>query len=154
YAATDQSGAIVAYIEVTTRNPPAAQDRQEDEENPIYHAIDGAKIPAGSALGYRLVRAGKRTPPLEVLVREVEGWARDNAEAAKTTEVSKTFTAGDWVIELDLYSGGSNPEPGVHAIGAIDMGGGIISPHKDLRHALGVKSDRYGTLDKPYLIVV
>ncbi len=154
YAATDQSGATVAYIEVTTRNPPAAKDKQENEENPIYLAIDAANIPAGSALGYRLVRAGKSTPPLEALVREVEGWARDNAEAAKTAEVSKTFTAGDWVIELDLYSGGSNPEPGVHAIGVIDMGGGIISPHKELRHALCVKSDRYGALDKPYLIVV
>jgi hypothetical protein len=68
--------------------------------------------------------------------------------------VTKTFTVGDWTIELDLYSGGSNPEPGVHAIGVVDMGGGIISPHRDLRAALETKSKRYGALDKPYVIAV
>jgi len=42
--------------------------------------------------------------------------SRHNTEAAKTKEVSKTFTAGDWIIELDLYSGGSNSEPAARAV--------------------------------------
>ncbi len=105
YAATDQAGAPLAYVEVTTVNPPAAQEAEKNRENPVYNAIDAAKIPAGSALGYKLVRAGKNSPALGLLVANVERWARDNAEAAKTKEVSKTFTAGDWVVELDLYSG-------------------------------------------------
>ena len=154
YAATDQSGATVAYVEVTTVNPPDAQQKQENRENPIYNAIDAVKIPTGSALGYRLVQAGKSSPSLRRLVADVEQWAHDNAEDAKMNEVVKTFIAGGWIIELDLYSGGSNPEPGVHAIGVISMGGGIISPHEDLRAALCEKSRRYGALDKPYLIAV
>jgi hypothetical protein len=155
YAATDQSSrAPLAYIEVTTVNPSDAEEAEENRENSVYNAVDGAKIPAGCALGYRLVRAGKSSPALKPLVADVEHWARDNAETAKTQEVSKTFTAGDWIIELDLYSGDSNSGPSAHAIGLIDMGGGIVHPHKDLRAALRSKSRRYGVLDKPYLIAV
>lgn len=154
YAATDPTGATQAYVEVTTVNPPDAQGREKNRENPVYNAIDAAKIPAGSAFGYKLVRAGKNSPPLKPLVADIERWARENADAAKTKLVNKTFTTGDWIVDLDLYSGGSNPEPGVHAIGVVDMGGGIISPHKDLREALRDKSKKYGKLDKPYLIAV
>jgi hypothetical protein len=154
YAATDQAGAPLAYIEVTTVNPPAEQVAERNRENPVYNAINAAKVPAGSILGYKLVRAGKSSPALRPLVAEVERWARDNAQAAKTKEVSKSFTAGDWVVELDLYSGGSNPEPPTQAIGVAQMGGGVIAPHKDLRDALYGKTRKYGALDKPYLIAV
>ncbi len=154
YAAIDQADATVAYIEVTTVNPPAAQEAEKNRENPVYNAINAAKIPAGSILGYRLLRAGKSSPALRPLVADVERWARDNAEAAKTKEVSRTFSAGDWSIELDLYSGGSDPEPPTEAIGVAQMRGGAITPHTDLRDALDEKSRRYGSLDKPYLIAV
>lgn len=151
---TDQAGTPLAYVEVTTVNPPAAQEKEVNRENPVYNAIDAAKIPARSALGYKLVRAGKRSPALKPLVGDVERWARDNAEAAKTKEVSKTFTAGDWIIELDLYSGGSDPDPPTQAIGVTELRGGVITPQKDLRDALCKKSRKYGALDKPYLIAV
>jgi hypothetical protein len=155
FAVTDQQGAeLIGYVEVTTVNPPSAEEAERNRENPIYRGIDGANIPAGSALGYRLAHASKSSPPLKRLVADVERWAIDNSETAKTQEVSKTFTADGWKVELDLYSGGINPEPGVHAIGVVDKGGGIISPHKDLRAALETKSKRYGALDKPYLIAV
>src|ERR1700688_840659 len=154
YAATDQKGAPLAYVEVTTVNPPAAQIAEMNRENPVYNAIDAAQIPAGSALGYSLVRAGKTSPALRPLVADIERWARDNAEAAKTKEVSKTFTAGDWTIEIELYSGGSNPESTSRAIGVAGMRGGMIAPHKDLRAVLEDKSRKYGMLDRPYLIAV
>jgi ribosomal L7/L12-like protein len=154
YAATDQAGVPLAYVEVTTVNPPAAQMAEMNRENPVYNAIDAAKIPAGTALGYKLVRAGKTSPALRPLVADIERWARDDAEAAKTKQVSKTFTAGDWIIELDLYSGGTNPEPTSRAIAVAEMRGGMIAPHKDLRAALDDKSRKYGALDKPYLIAI
>jgi len=62
-------------------------------------------------LGYKLLRAGKSSPALRPLVTDAERWARDSAELAETSEVSKTFTAGDWAVQLDLYSGGDDPEP-------------------------------------------
>ena len=153
-AATDQAGLLLGYVEVTTVNPPATEGAEKNRENPMYNAINAAKIPAGSILGYRLVRAGKSSPALKPLVADVERWARDNAEAAKTEEVSKTFTAGDWAVELDLYSGGSNPDPPTQAIGVAELRGGIITPHKDVRDALDEKTRRYGALDQPYLIAV
>jgi Ribosomal protein L7/L12 dimerisation domain len=110
YAAIDQAGAPVAYIEVTTVNPPATQEAEKNRENPVFNAINNAKIPAGSSLGYKLVCAGKSNPALRPLVGDVERWARDNAERAKTNEVGKTFTAGDWIVDLDLYSGGQQPQ--------------------------------------------
>jgi hypothetical protein len=154
FAATDEQGNVVAYVEVTTVNQPDAQAAEANRENPVYNAIDGAKLPAGTCLGYRLVRAAKNSPALRPLVADVERWARDNAEAAKLGEVSRRFTTGEWVIELDLYAGGSSSEPASKAIGVADMRGGLITLHKDLRDALDDKSDQYGALNAPYLIVV
>jgi Ribosomal protein L7/L12 dimerisation domain len=154
FAATDQDGNVLAYVEVTTVNPPAAQDAEANRENPVYNAINAAKLPAGSCLGYRLVRAGKNSPALRPLIAQIEQWARDNVETAKEEEVSKRFTAGEWVIELDLYAGSESSDSTPGAIGIADMRGGIITPHGDLRKALDEKSSRYGTLNAPYLIVV
>jgi hypothetical protein len=104
-------GVPLAYVEVTTVNQPASQETETNRENAVYNAIDNAKLPPGTILGYRLVRAGKTSPRLRPpLVAGVERWAKDDAEAAKTKEVSKTFAAGDWVIELDLYAGGSGTD--------------------------------------------
>jgi hypothetical protein len=154
FAVTDEDGKVLAYVEVTTLNPPREQDAEVGRENVVYNAINKAMVPPGSCLGYRLIRAGKNSPPLRPLVADIERWVRENAETPKKEEVTKRFTAGEWVIELDLYSGGdaSNSAPG--AIGVADMKGGIITACDDLRDALGQKSRRYGKLDAPYLIVV
>src|SRR5258708_3880233 len=97
-------------------------------------------VPPRSCLGYRLIRAAKNSPATKPLVAEIEQWARDNVETAKTEEVSKRFTAGRWVIELDLYAGGDGADPAPGVIGVADMRGGIITADKDLRKALGEKS--------------
>jgi hypothetical protein len=154
YAATDEAGSLLSYVEVTTVNLPATEEGERNRENLVYNAINAAKIPTGSILGYNLVYAGKSSPALKPLVADVARWARDNAEAANTEEVSKTFTAGDWAVELDLYSGGSNPDPPTQAIGTAALRGGVVKLHEDIRDALDKKSRRYGALDQPYLIVV
>jgi hypothetical protein len=155
FAVVDETDKVMAYVEVTTINPPSAQEKEANRENPIYVAIDGAKLPAGCALGYRLVRAGKESPALGVLVAEVADWARENEGRAKREEVSRTFQAGDWTIELELYAGGSgDAASGAGAIGVVALRGGMITPHKDLRGGLEEKSKRYGEeLGAPYLIV-
>jgi hypothetical protein len=154
FLVTDQAGTPLAYVEVTTVNPSHKQAAEKNRENPVYNAIAAAKIPAGTKLGYRLVRAGKNSPALKPLVADVEQWARHNADAAKANHVNKTFAAGEWVIELDLYALGGNGDPAEHAIDMVDMGGGIIKPQQELREALREKTLKYGALDKPYLIAV
>ena len=154
FAALDDTGAVVAYVEVTTVNPPDAQEKEENRENPLYNAIDGVKLPPGCALGYNLVRAGKSSPPLKPLVAEIERWARENEEASKSGEVSKTFTAGEWAFELELFADGNSTEPAQGAIGTAFLRGGMIEPHRDLREALEDKAKRYGDLNAPYVVVV
>ena len=153
FAATNRQGDALAYIEVTSVNPPDARVAENNRENPIYNAIDAADLPPGTMLGYDLIRAGADNPPLRPLVRAVERWARENLDAAGDEPVSSTFTAGDWEIELELYVG-AGLEPAENAIGVAGLGGGWIAPHADLRNALDNKSRRYGDLGSPYLIVV
>jgi len=144
---------VLCYVEVTTVNRAAERAKQQNREAVIYNAIDGVNIPSGCLLGYNLIRAGPNSPPTKPLIAAIEVWARENEERARTTEVVGTFTAGEWTFELDLFAGG---EPGArgHAIGVASLGGGLISPHKDIRAALVRKSRRYGKLDAPYLIVI
>lgn len=104
FAAKNEQGAIKAYVEVTTVNPSAELVGQMNRENRIYEAIDSVNIPNGSILGYHLVKAGSDSPPLARLVSSVEEWARDNIEAAKHGEAVRTFDAGQWRIELELYA--------------------------------------------------
>jgi hypothetical protein len=154
FAALDEEGAVAAYVEVATVNPPVAQEKEENRENPLYKAIDGVKLPSGCALGYNLVRAGKSSPPLKAVVAEVEKWARENEAAAKSGVVSKTFVAGGWSVELELFAGGESTEQAQRAIGVAFRRGGVIEPHRDMREALGDKGKRYGDLKAPYVIVV
>ena len=154
YLVTDQVGTPLAYVEVTTVNPSHKVEAEKNRENPVYKAIDAAKIPVGTSLGYRLVRAGKSSPPLKPLVADVERWACDNAEAAKAKHLSKTFAAGEWLIELDLYADGGDGDPTGHAIDVVDMGGGIVKPQAELRDVLCEKTRKYGALETPYLIAV
>src|ERR1700678_1551786 len=86
FAGTDEKGNVLAYVEVTTINRPTSQVSEINRENLVYNAIDAATLPAGSLLGYNLVHAGKNSPAMGPLVAEVERWARDSEEAAKTGE--------------------------------------------------------------------
>src|SRR5262249_55259727 len=54
------------------------------------------------------LKVGNSSPALRPLVLEIERWAEENAEAAKTTEVNRIFAAGERRIELDLYVGDEN----------------------------------------------
>lgn len=157
FAAEDNEGAIKAYVEVTTSNLPASLVGEMNRENAIYDAIDAADIPSGGVLGYRLLKAGQASPPLRPLVAAIEQWALANLEAARSSDVVRTFDAGDWRIELELYAS-TGAEAAVRslkrAIGIRSLRGGLIKPQKDIRSALKTKADRYGELTAPYLIVV
>src|SRR5262249_43132345 len=120
----------------------------------IYNAIDAANLPPGCLLGYELVRAGSSSPPLLPLVASIEHWVQNNAAYASTNkEVVERFTAGEWVIELELFSSGDLIDA-QSGIGMTRMRGGIIAPHLNIRAALEAKSRGYGAMESPYLIVV
>jgi hypothetical protein len=152
FEATDTSGNRF-YVEVTTVNRADETVKQLDQEALVYNAVNQAKLPAGCLLGYELVQAGAEKPDVSNLQVSVERWVTETAGQKSNTPVLKRFAADDWVVELELFSGGSAAS-GTPAIGVAWQGGGVITPHRDIRGDLWDKSVKYGDLDAPYLIVV
>jgi aspartyl-tRNA(Asn)/glutamyl-tRNA(Gln) amidotransferase subunit B len=153
FALKNKTGEILGYVEVTTVNQADEKDKESNREAAIYTAINGAKLPSGCVVGYNLVQAGSDSPALGPLVKAIEDWARENCESALTEDVVKSFPAGNWIIEIDLYSGLQGVS-GSSAIGTATMAGGWITPHRDIRAALERKSRGYGNMKVPYVIVV
>jgi hypothetical protein len=153
FALIDNKGRAISYVEVTTVNRPEKLEKEINRENEVYKAIDGVNLPDGCLLGYELIRAGSDSPSLEQLLNSIQKWAITNADRARTAEVVEQFTAGDWVIELELFSGADAAET-TGAIGLASLPGGLISPHKDIRAALYRKSRGYGDMNAPYIIAV
>jgi hypothetical protein len=153
FAILDSADRVLAYVEVTSINPANEKDAEENREAPIYNAIDRIKLPMGCAFGYDVIRAGKSSPSVAPLVREIEDWVKKSSGAERAGQrCTRRFLADDWEIELDLFSGGSIQHD--HAIGVASGGVDWIAPHIDLRGALQLKAKRYGELRAPYLIVV
>jgi hypothetical protein len=152
FEATDESGRRF-YVEVTTVNRADETVDQLSREAPIYNAINQAKLPAGCLLGYELVQAGPDKPDLSKLVDSVERWAKESVSSDSTRPIVRRFAVGEWIVELELLSGGSSAS-GSPAIGVAWGGGGAITPHRDIRGDLLDKSNKYGTLGAPFLIVV
>ncbi|MDO9298077.1 hypothetical protein [Bradyrhizobium sp.] len=152
FAVLDGQDRVVAYIEVTTVNPPNLTDAEENREAPIYNAIDQIKLTVGCVFGYDVTRAGTSSPPLAPLIKDIDAWVKASITEKPERKVTRRFIAGDWELELDLFSGGSLQHD--RAIGMTSGDVGWIAPHLDLRSALEVKSKRYGELEASYLIVV
>jgi aspartyl-tRNA(Asn)/glutamyl-tRNA(Gln) amidotransferase subunit B len=153
FAATDEAGRKL-YVEVTTVNRSDDLVDQLGREAPIYNAINQAKLPPGCLLGYSLVQAGSDNPDLSKLAPSVERWAKQNASKGANSPIVQRFPVGEWIVELELFIGGSLVAD-TPAIGIVwGGGGGVITPPKDIRGSLNNKANRYGTLDAPYLIVV
>lgn len=150
----DENERIIAYVEVTTVNPPNSDEASTNRESLIYNAIDKVRLPTGYVLAYSVHRRGISSPSLAPLIREVELWAREAVSTQRPDEkITRRFVSGDWEIELDLLSG--NPTKNYeHSIGIASGAADWIAPHLDLRGALELKSKKYGDFNAPYLIVV
>jgi aspartyl-tRNA(Asn)/glutamyl-tRNA(Gln) amidotransferase subunit B len=152
FALIDENDEVLCYVEVTTVNRANAEEGELNREAAIYNAIDRASLPAGCLLSYELIRAGSKSPPLGPLVASIEHWAKKNASHLSANEAVERFTAGEWVIELELFSSGDLAD--ATGIGVVAMRGGVIAPHRDIRAALEGKSRAYVTMDASYLIAV
>jgi len=66
FAVKDWEGQLLAYVEVTTNNPPRAEIARANNEAKIHRAIDSAPLPSGCRLGYRVEKYGRKSPPMPV----------------------------------------------------------------------------------------
>ncbi|WP_457488909.1 hypothetical protein [Tardiphaga sp. P5_C10] len=152
FALLDSNDRVLAYVEVTTINPASADDRKANREAQIYNAIDQANLPDFCVLGYEVIREGQTSPALKPLIKDVEEWATRSA-AQEGSKFTSRFTAGDWELELDLFTGCSTKNFD-NSIGMASSGVGWVAPNADLRSTLDIKGKKYGKLKEPYLIVV
>jgi hypothetical protein len=150
FAVLDSDDRVLAYVEVTTVNPPDVADAEENREAPIYNAIDQIKLPVGYVFGYDVTRAGTSSPSLAPLIRDIRAWVKESSTKNSEQKITRRFVVGDWELELDLFSGGSLQHD--RAIGIASGRVGWIAPHLDLRGALELKAKRYGDLQAPYLL--
>jgi hypothetical protein len=152
FAVLGDDDRVHTYVEVTTINPARTADIEDNREAPIYNAIDRIDLPVGCVFGYDVIRAGANSPPLGPLIGEIEAWVKECCAGKIEQKATRHLVAGDWELELDLFSGGSIKHD--RAIGISSGGVGWLAPHLDLRGTLDGKAKRYGDLQAPYLIVV
>lgn len=154
----DGAGQRLAYVEVTTINPSGEQVTRNNREAPVFTAINRVNIPSDLRLVYDLESFGERSVGMRPIQRDVESWARENAERARRQEhVERVFAFEDWRIRLTLLAGFTET-PGSQKICMYgDVNGRFVGPLEDLGGlgvALNEKVRRYGNLDLPFLIAV
>lgn len=148
----------LAYVEITTMNPPAGDVSRERREAVVFEALNGSTLPEDLRLRYEVTSYGKASPSAKKIRAVVECWAAKHAEVARTgVRVQKMFAVDDWCFSLVLMSGFA-PRPGGRQIALFGaMNGRIVgaAPSADgFRRALDTKATKYGELDLPYVIAV
>jgi hypothetical protein len=146
-------GTTAAYIEVTSFGPAEEFFKKHKRGADIYNYLDRTRLPLGVRLGLHFVTHGARTPGLKKLRGVIEAWA-DKTVVDPASPPSKIIEIDDWEIEVFLFGGFKTGGGQEHAIaGSLDLGR-VVTPEVEIRQALNIKGDRYGTLDAPYIVVV
>lgn len=150
----DQTGATLAYVEVTSFGPDVRIVARDNREAAIYNGLETVDLPPGWLLGYEVRKHGQTAPSVNKLKSDVEQWAGNECGDDPRVTPRRTFTAQDWEFELTLLGGFGKNKHYERKIGAAMMGLRSVSPHLDLRVALENKARKYGIQDTPYLIIV
>lgn len=153
-----QDGERLAYLEITTMNPPAAQVARERREAVVFEALNDAALPEDLRLSYEVASYGQASPSAKTIRTAVERWAAEHAGAARDgEEVQEEFDVDDWRFRLALMCGFAT-RPGGRRIALYGtMNGRIVGsmPSTDgLAKALKAKATKYGDLDLPYVVAV
>jgi hypothetical protein len=139
---------------VTSFGPPLEFVSRSKRDAAVYNGIDQAKLPAGCRLGLDIIKHGANTPSIRKLKAAIEKWAAARGEGEAGSPPSKTFTIGDWQIDVFLFSGFDKDVIPKRAIAAAGGDMRKISPAAEIREAAVAKGTAYGPLNAPYLLVV
>jgi hypothetical protein len=148
----------VAYVEITTMNPPTEEVSRGHREAVVFEALNRATLPDDLRLSYEVTSYGTASPSLRRIRPAVKRWAAKHAEAARAgTPVREILALDDWRFSLALMSGFA-PRPGGRQIALYGlMNGRFVGPApstEGLAGALDTKAAKYGELDLPYVIAV
>ena len=150
-------GEPLVYLEVTTINPASDDVADERREGLIHDRLNRVRLPKDMRLSYQVVKRGTDSPSVNRLTADVEIWARDEEEAARSGDVAeRLFRVGGWEIGLRLVPG-FKPRPGGPQIAfSVQRGFSMdaAEPGAALMAALDRKATRYGDLGLPLVLVV
>lgn len=150
-------GTPLAYLEVTTINPPVAAEARDKREAVVFEALNNAVIPEDLRLGYEVRSFGTASPSAKRIRAEVERWAEEHADEARASLVQQNFQIDDWSFSLDL-TGGFKARPDGKRIAFRGMINGrvlgAVPSLGGLAKALDAKARKYGELDLPYIVAV
>jgi hypothetical protein len=154
----DSTGKPLAYVEVTSINPPADEVARNNREAPIFEALNRVDIPGDMGLMYDVEAFGHDSIPIQQVRREVASWAVENADRARRQEnVERVFRFRTWRLKLSLHAL-SEDRPNSRKIFMWgDLNGRFTGPLEGLEalgRVLNTKVRKYGSLNLPFLIIV
>jgi hypothetical protein len=154
-----RDGERIAYLEVTTINPPDPHKPRDRWEGAIVGTLNAAALADDLRLIYEVGSYGKSSPSQKRIKTAVECWAHQNAAFARAgRRVERILDIDDWRFRLRLLPG-FKPRPGGRRIaiyGALN-GRMVGAPpsSEGLCKALDQKAAKYGKEPGlPYVISV
>jgi hypothetical protein len=149
-----QDGRKTAYLEVISFSPTSEEQKQKNRDAVIYSAIDKVHLPPRCGLGLNFRAHGIRQPSLKRLRSEIEAWAAECVTGENKSQFVRTFSFGDWEVELTLLTQLRREGQPDHAILFSMDNGRTISPAEEIRDALNEKGNKYGLFGSPFVVVV
>jgi hypothetical protein len=156
FFASMATGDLKYYVECTTTGQRASDASADSREDDVNEAINN--VPTGRyMLGVSYPQRGAGAPPLKRIQREVGEWLLSLAEGPPT-ESEWTWEDSGWSIrcwaapyETDGADDSADNEGGLGFIGPKVFD---VVEHLRLRNAIDRKASKYGSLDKPLLVVI
>jgi hypothetical protein len=154
----DSTDKPLAYVEVTSINPPDDEVGRNNREALIFEALNQVDIPGDLGLMYDVEAFGQDSFSTQWARREVASWAIENAERARRQEnVERVFTFRTWRLRLSLHALSEDRPNSRKVFMWGDINGRFTGPLEGLDalgRVLDTKVGRYGALNLPFLIVV
>jgi len=137
------------YAECTATGRRVAEVGEDAREADVIDAID--KVPSGQlVLGVRCIERGAESAPLRQLRSSLTTWL-STLNQAETREW--TWRARGWVVQVTAIPAGDDPLEDQGGVGMIMSNAFTNDQPLRLRAAIDGKASKYGSLDKPLLVV-
>jgi len=153
-------------LEATVATDTDTADKQSSNRSQVQDYLNQNAFVLGMRYGVRFVRESSATPPLATLSKRIKAWAtrfdrsslRNLLESDRSAAMpTKTFSAGEWQIEVTLLPrphDEAEPPIGSRAIGMGPWVGGFIENDRSIRNTLKKKAEHYADRSSPYILAV
>ncbi len=140
------------YAECTATGRRAAEVGEDAREADVIDAID--KVPTGRfILGIRCIERGADSAPLGQLRSSLSAWLSSLVQGEPRQSSEWTWRERGWVVQVTAIPAESEAPGAEGAVGIITSNAFANDQPLRLRQKLDVKASKYGSLDKPLIVV-